>query len=116
MGHFDKEGWLYLEGRTDDMIISGGINIMPARVEEVLLAHPGVAEVAVVGIPDTDWGQKVKAIVVKKDPDITEKDLEGFMKDSELADYQRPRIYEFTEMLPRTATGKVNRKALRETS
>ncbi len=113
MGHFDKEGWLYLEGRTDDMIISGGINIMPARVEEVLLAHPGVAETAVVGIADTDWGQKVKAFIVLKDPDVTEKDLEDFMKESELADYQRPRIYEFIEVLPRTATGKVNRKALR---
>jgi long-chain acyl-CoA synthetase len=114
MGHIDKDGWLYLEGRTDDMIISGGINIMPARVEEVLLSDPDVAEVAVVGISDPNWGQKVKAFVVPSRPGLKEDELEKFMKGSELADYQRPRIYEFLEALPRTATGKINRKALRE--
>jgi acyl-coenzyme A synthetase/AMP-(fatty) acid ligase len=114
MGHIDKDGWLYLEGRTDDMIISGGINIMPARVEEILLSDPDVAEVAVVGISDPNWGQKVKAFVVPSKPGLKEDALEKFMKGSELADYQRPRIYEFLETLPRTATGKINRKALRE--
>jgi fatty-acyl-CoA synthase len=114
MGHFDEEGFLYLEGRVDDMIISGGINIMPARVEDVLLSHPDVVEVAVVGAPDSEWGQRVKAHIVSKRPDLTEADLDKFMKESEIAGYMRPRIYEFTEALPRTATGKVNRKALRE--
>lgn len=114
MGHLDARGWLYLEGRTDDMIISGGINIMPARVEEVLLGHPDVTETAVVGIADQSWGQKVMAFVVSKNPDLKIEDLEIFMKDSELADYQRPRAYKFVEMLPRTATGKMNRKALRD--
>jgi fatty-acyl-CoA synthase len=114
MGHFDENGFLYLEGRTDDMIISGGINIMPARVEDVLRTHPDVIEVAVVGDPDPEWGQRVKAFVVSGKPDPSKEDLDSYMKDSELADYQRPRIYEFIKDLPRTATGKINRKALRE--
>jgi len=114
MGHLDEDGYLYLEGRVDDMIISGGINIMPARVEEVLLAHPDVAEAAVIGVPDPEWGQKVKAFVISKRADLDDAELDRFMKESELADYQRPRIYEFAEALPRTATGKINRKALRQ--
>ena len=114
MGHLDEDGYLYLEGRVDDMIISGGINIMPARVEEILLSHPDVAEAAVVGLPDPEWGQKVKAFVISKRADLDDSELDRFMKESELADYQRPRIYELTEALPRTATGKISRKALRQ--
>ncbi len=114
MGHLDEEGYLYLEGRTDDMIISGGINIMPARVEDVLLSHPDVAEVAVVGVPHPEWGQRVKAFVVPKRGDLSEEELDQYMKDSELADYQRPRMYKFLESLPRTATGKIDRKVLRQ--
>ncbi len=113
MGHFDKEGYLYLEGRTDDMIISGGINIMPGRIEDILRSHPDVAEVAVVGDPDPEWGQRVKAFVVSKRTELTEEELDQFMKESELADFQRPRIYEFPKELPRTATGKIDRKVLR---
>jgi len=96
------------------MIISGGINIMPARVEDVLRTHSDVIEVAVVGDPDPEWGQKVKAFVVSGKPDLSKDELDLFMKDSDLAGFQRPRIYEFIEDLPRTATGKINRKALRE--
>ncbi len=116
MGHFDEEGYLYLEGRTDDMIISGGINIMPGRVEDVLRSHPDVAEVAVVGVPHPEWGQRVKAFVISKRTDLTEAKLDQFMKDSDLADFQRPRMYEFLNDLPRTATGKIHRKELREKS
>ncbi len=114
MGHLDEDGYLYLEGRVDDMIISGGINIMPARVEEILLSHPDVAEAAVVGVPDPEWGQKVKAFIISKRADLDDRELDSFMKESALADYQRPRVYEFAEALPRTATGKINRKALRQ--
>ncbi len=114
MGHFDESGFLFLEGRTDDMIISGGINIMPARVEDVLRSHPDVTEVAVVGDPHPEWGQRVKAFIVTKKADLSKDELDRFMKDSDLADFQRPRIYEFINELPRTATGKINRKALRE--
>lgn len=114
MGRLDSQGYLYLEGRTDDMIISGGINIMPARIEDILLSHPDAIEVAVVGVPDFEWGQRVKAFVVSKRPDLTEQELDKFMKGSELASYQRPRLYEFVEGLPRTATGKIDRKVLRQ--
>ncbi|MDI3317234.1 MAG: class I adenylate-forming enzyme family protein [Bacillota bacterium] len=113
MGHLDQEGYLYLEGRIDDMIISGGINIFPARVEDVLLAHPQVAECAVVGIPDPVWGQRVMAVVVPRQPGLTSEELDRFMRESELSDYQRPRIYEFVTELPRTGTGKIDRRSLR---
>ncbi len=112
-GYLDKDGFLYIEGRTDDMIISGGINIMPARVEDELLAHADIVQAAVVGVPDKEWGQKVKAFVKSSNPDLTEKDLDTFLRDSELADFQRPRLYEFVEQLPVTATMKIDRKALR---
>jgi acyl-coenzyme A synthetase/AMP-(fatty) acid ligase len=113
-GHLDEQGFLYLEGRLDDMIISGGINIPPARVEEALLQHPDVAECAVIGVPDPDWGQRIKAFVVLKRPGLTEAELDAFLRQSDLSPYQRPREYEFVTDLPRTSTGKVNRKALRE--
>ncbi len=74
LGRIDAGGYLYLEGRRDDMIISGGINIMPARVEEVLLAHRGVAECAVVGVPDPEWGERVQAFIVRADPALDAKD------------------------------------------
>ena len=67
-----------------------------------------------IGVSDPEWGQKVKAFVNPKGAELSDKDLDRFMKDSELADYQRPRVYEFIDALPRTATGKVNRKALRQ--
>lgn len=114
MGRLDSQGYLYMEGRTDDMIISGGINILPARIEDILLSHPDLIEAAVVGVPDFEWGQRVKAFVVRKKPDLTDQELDRFMKDSELADFQRPRVYQFLEALPRTATGKIDRKALRK--
>lgn len=114
LGRIDADGYLFLEGRTDDMIISGGINISPAHVEEVLLAHPGIAEVAVVGAPHEVWGQQVYAFVVRKDEGVTEVGLDAFVKASDLSQYQRPRVYIFLDTLPKTSTGKLNRKALRE--
>jgi long-chain acyl-CoA synthetase len=105
-----------LEGRRDDMIISGGINIMPARVEEILLAHRGVAECAVVGVPDPEWGERVQAFIVRGDPALDADALERHVRFSELSPYQRPRAYTFVAELPRTATDKVRRRALRETA
>jgi len=114
-GHLDDEGYLYIEGRVDDMIISGGINILPSRVEDALLKHPDVAECAVIGVPDPEWGQRVKAFVVSKRQDLTADELDNFLRQSEeLSPYQRPRAYEFVTDLPRTSTGKVSRRALRE--
>jgi long-chain acyl-CoA synthetase len=114
LGRVDAGGYLYLEGRHDDMIISGGINIMPARVEEVLLAHRGVAECAVVGVPDAEWGERVLAFIVRGDPGLDAAALERHVRASELSPYQRPRAYTFVAELPRTPTNKVLRRALRE--
>jgi long-chain acyl-CoA synthetase len=115
LGRLDAGGYLYLEGRRDDMIISGGINIMPARVEEVLLAHRGVAECAVVGVPDPEWGEQVQAFVVRGDPALDAATLDRHVRRaSELSPYQRPRAYTFVAELPRTSTNKVLRRALRE--
>ena len=114
LGRLDCSGYLYLEGRRDDMIISGGINIMPARVEEILLAHRGVAECAVVGVPDPQWGERVQAFIVRRDPALDTGALERHVRASELSPYQRPRAYTFVAELPRTSTNKVLRRALRE--
>jgi fatty-acyl-CoA synthase len=114
LGRLDERGYLYLEGRRDDMIITGGINVMPARVEEILLAHHGVAECAVVGVPDTEWGERVQAFVVRRDPALNVAELEQHVRGSALSSYQRPRKYVFIEQLPRTSTNKVLRRVLRD--
>lgn len=114
LGRLDKDGFLFLEGRSDDMIISGGINIMPAAVEEVLLSHPSVVEAAVVGLPHPEWGQQVHAYVVSDAPSLSAETLERFMSASSLSGYQRPREFHFVPSLPRTATNKLNRRMLRE--
>jgi acyl-CoA synthetase (AMP-forming)/AMP-acid ligase II len=116
LGRLDADGYLYLEGRHDDMIISGGINIMPARVEEVLLAHRGVAECAVVGVPHPEWGEEVQAFIVRGDPMLDAAALEFHVRASGLSPYQRPRVYTFVAELPRTSTNKVLRRVLRETA
>jgi len=114
LGRLDTEGYLYLEGRRDDMIISGGINIMPARVEDVLLAHPGIAECAVVGVPHPEWGEEVQAFVVRRDPKLDAESMERHIRASDLSPYQRPRVYHFVAELPRTSSNKVLRRVLRE--
>jgi len=114
LGRIDAGGYLYLEGRHDDMIISGGINIMPARVEEVLLAHHGVSECAVIGMPHPEWGEQVQAFIVRRDPKLDAAAMELHVRASDLSSYQRPRVYTFVTELPRTSTNKVLRRALRE--
>jgi long-chain acyl-CoA synthetase len=114
LGRIDAGGYLYLHGRRDDMIITGGINVMPARVEEVLLAHAGVAECAVVGVPDVEWGEAIQAFIVRRDQSLDAAALERHIRGSDLSSYQRPRRYHFVSELPRTATHKVLRRALRE--
>ena len=114
LGRLDAGGYLYLEGRRDDMIISGGINIMPARVEDTLLAHPGVAECAVVGVPHPEWGEEVQAFVVRRDPNLDAESMELYVRSSDLSPYQRPRVYHFVAELPRTSSNKVLRRVLRE--
>jgi fatty-acyl-CoA synthase len=114
LGRLDADGYLYLEGRRDDMIISGGINIMPARVEDVLLTHRDVAECAVVGVPHPEWGEEVQAFIVRRGLTLDAEAMERHVRASDLSPYQRPRLYHFVAELPRTPTNKVLRRALRE--
>lgn len=107
------DGLIDIRGRIDEMIISGGENIHPHEVEEVLLSHPAIADCAVVGVPDDRWGQTVAACVVAK-TDIAAGDLETHIRGSSLADFKRPRHYHFLDAIPRNATNKIMRKALLE--
>jgi 2-furoate---CoA ligase len=114
LGRLDDDGELWIVGRVDDMIISGGKNIHPLEIEEVLARAPGVREVAVVGAPDDRWGQRVVAVVVADDG-VTADDLDAFCLASEsLARFKRPREYRFVDELPRSPSGKILRRRLRE--
>jgi acyl-CoA synthetase (AMP-forming)/AMP-acid ligase II len=114
IGHFDEDGRLFVDGRDDDMIVSGGENVFPAEVEDLLAAHDGVAEVAVFGVDDEEFGQRLKAVVVKKDgSSLSEDEVKGHVK-SNLAGYKVPRDVEFVDELPRTSTGKVLKRELKE--
>lgn len=111
----DENGNVYIVGRTDNMIISGGINVYPESVEGVIESHDSVVEAGIIGVPDEEWGEKLKAYIVLSDETITEEDLDQWCLDNDdLADYQRPRSWEIIESMPRTNTGKLNRKALEE--
>jgi long-chain acyl-CoA synthetase len=113
-GYVDDEGYLFLTDRIKDMIVSGGENVYPVEVEEVLSQHPGVAEVAVIGVPDEHWGEAVKALVIGRDdhaPSLV--DLLEFAR-VRLAGYKLPRSIEVVDDLPRTPTGKVLKRELRE--
>ena len=115
----DADGYFHYQARADDMIISAGYNIAGPEVEEALLRHPAVAEVAVVGVPDEQRGMVVKAVVVlQKEADLGPEPgqaLQDFVK-SQIAPYKYPRVVEFADALPRTATGKLQRFRLRETA
>ncbi|WP_409254078.1 fatty acid--CoA ligase [Bacillus sp. SCS-153A] len=115
IGYLDEDGFLWVKDRVDDMIISGGENIYPREVEDILHAHEGVLDVAIVGQPDDHWGESVTAFVVKKEPLLTESALDDWCKNSErLANYKRPRNYIFLEELPRNASGKIQKFVLRK--
>ncbi|MFD2682254.1 fatty acid--CoA ligase [Bacillus seohaeanensis] len=115
LGYLDEDGYLFVADRVDDMIISGGENVYPREVEDILYEHEGVLDVAVLGEPDELWGEKVIAVVVKKDANLSVEGLENFCKNSEkLAPYKRPRRYLFVDELPRNASGKIQKFLLRE--
>lgn len=114
MGKVDEEGYFYLVDRKNDMIISGGENIYPTEVEEVISKHPKVKEVAVVGIPDEKWGEKVlAAIVLKEGEESTAEEIIDFCRDK-LAGYKKPKSVDFVPDLPKTSTGKILRRQVRE--
>ena len=112
MGVLDTDNYLYLRGRIDDMIISGGINVLPSQVEETVLGHPAVSECVVIGIPDEQWGQRIAAFVVAKEP-VTADELKAHVDATDLSHYKRPREYHLVSELPRGNTGKVSRRLLR---
>ena len=113
IGKIDEDGYVYLLDRKSNMIISGGMNVYSTNVEEVLMEHPGVNQVAVIGVPDEKWGEAVTAIIVPSDENVTAEEIHKFA-DDELADYKRPKQIKFREELPKTPYGKIDKKALRE--
>jgi len=115
MGYLDEAGYLFLVDRKKDMIISGGENIYSREVEEILVQHPAVREAAVIGVPDAQWGEAVKGIVVlQAGACVTAEALIAFCK-THIAAYKCPKSLDFVAELPRLDTGKINKRALRET-
>jgi acyl-CoA synthetase (AMP-forming)/AMP-acid ligase II len=112
VGHFDTSGRLFVDGRDDDMIVSGGENVFPSEIEDLLAGFPGVSEVAVIGVPDEQFGQRMRAYVVAgPGATLTGEQLREHVHDN-LARYKVPRDIEFVDALPRTATGKVLKRQL----
>jgi long-chain acyl-CoA synthetase len=117
IGYLNEDDYLFLCDRKSDMIISGGVNIYPAEIENVLLTHPKVADAAVFGIPNSDWGEEVKA-VIEPAPDVEASDalvaeILGFCQDK-LAKYKTPRSIDFTDEMPRDPNGKLYKRKLRD--
>jgi acyl-CoA synthetase (AMP-forming)/AMP-acid ligase II len=114
LGYMDDEGYLFLAGRGDDLIIRGGENISPKEIEDVLYMHPGVEDAAVIGVSDSKWGQQPRAVVVRKEgAAVSAEELIEFCREK-LAGFKRPRSVVFVDEMPRTSTGKIIKKALRE--
>jgi len=117
IGYLDDEGYLFLSGRTEEVIISGGVNIYPAEIEGVLLSHPVVADAAVIGVPNEEWGEEVKAVVALEDGYVESAELAEELiahARSNLARYQVPRSVDFRSELPRSALGKLLKNELRK--
>ncbi len=114
-GYLDDDGYLFLEGRTDDVIVRGGENMSPGEIEDVLLEHPAVADVAVVGVPDVEWGEAVAAaVVLKEGQTASAAELQDFVK-KHLRSSRVPQLVRFEEELPYNETGKLLRRKVRET-
>ncbi len=114
VGYFDEHGLLYVSGRDDEMIVSGGENVFPAEVEDLISGHPEVVEATAIGVEDKDWGHRLRAFVVKKqDASVDEDAIKVYVRDH-LARYKVPREVIFLEELPRNPTGKILKRELRE--
>jgi acyl-CoA synthetase (AMP-forming)/AMP-acid ligase II len=114
LGRIDDAGNLHIVGRTKDMIISGGFNVYAVEVENALASHPSVSEVAVIGLPDAEWGEKVcAAVVLNADQQVSEQDLKAHCA-ARIAGYKKPRVFAFLDTLPRNAVGKVVKSRLRD--
>lgn len=113
IGYLDADGFLFIADRLKDMVISGGENVYPAEVESVLYEHPAVAEVAVIGLPDPDWGEAVVAVVACKSGASVELEALRAFAEGRLAHYKLPSRLEFVTALPRNPAGKVLKFELR---
>ncbi len=112
-GRLDEEGYLYIQDRIKDMIISGGENVYPAQVESALFGHDDIADIAVIGIPDENWGEAVKAIVVRREgSELSEADVIAYARE-QIAGFKCPKSVDFIEALPRNPSGKILRRELR---
>ncbi|MCY1548800.1 4-chlorobenzoate--CoA ligase [compost metagenome] len=110
-GYFDEDGDLFVTGRVDDLIITGGENVSPVEIENVLSLHPAVEEVVVVGLPDEQWGKTIAAFI-KLRAEVSESELDAHCIASGLAKFKRPRRYQFIEQIPKSPVGKVLRRVL----
>jgi acyl-CoA synthetase (AMP-forming)/AMP-acid ligase II len=114
MARVDEDGYYYIVDRAVDMIISGGVNIYPAEIEELLYNHPSVYDVGIIGVPDTDWGERIVAYVVAKPgAEITEDHIKNYVGEK-LASYKKPKEVYFVDELPYTPSGKLLKRVLRE--
>jgi long-chain acyl-CoA synthetase len=119
VAYVDADGFVFLHDRVKDMIVSGGENIYPAEVENALMGHPAVADVAVIGVPDEKWGESVKACVVKTPgvevpgAEVTAQELIDFARER-IARYKCPRSVDFVDSLPRNPSGKILKRELRQ--
>lgn len=116
LGHLDEDGFLYLTDRSKDVIISGGTNIYPREVEETLLQHSDIFEVAVIGVPDPEWGENIVAYIVTRDEKVLEKSLLDQWCQSQMASFKKPKKYFFVKELPKNSYGKVLKTELRQLS
>ena len=114
VGRFDEDGYLYLVGRASDLIITGGYNVYPREVEDVIRDIPGIADIAVIGIPDATWGERVVAFYVSHMPADVNEELAAELLTAKLAPFKHPRRWVRMAELPRNAMGKVRRDVLRE--
>ena len=113
-GYLDDAGYLFIHDRVKDMIVSGGENVYPAEVENVLMAHPAIADVAVIGVPDEKWGETAKAVVVKAEGvDVSDDEIIAYARER-LARFKCPTSVDYVDALPRNPSGKVLKKDLRE--